>query len=97
MVQYVLGFEIAVEKTVLVQVCQSVGDLKKDALYLRFGKRAFRFVSTDVHLVQIGLNEVKHKVQFVTGENDFLELDNMRVINFLERLDFSQLKTFIPS
>lgn len=85
------------EKTVLVQVCKPICDLKKDALYLRFGKRAFRFVSTNVHLVQIGLNKVEHKVQFIAGENDFLELDNMRVIDFFERLDFSQLKTFVPS
>ena len=84
------------EKTVLVQVCQPVGDLKKNALYLGFGKRAFRFIGTNVHLVQIGLNKVEHKVQFVTGENDFLELDNLRVVDFLERLDFSQLKTFVP-
>jgi hypothetical protein len=96
-VQYVLGFEVTVEKTVLVQVCQPIGDLKKDALYLRFSKRAFRFVSTNVHLVQIGLNKVEHKVQFVAGENDFLELDNMRVIDSFERLDFSQLKTSVPS
>ncbi len=85
------------EKTVLVQVCQPVGYLKKYALYLRFSKRAFRFVSTNVHLVQIGLNEVEHKVQLIAGENDFLEFDNMRMIDFLERLDFSQLKTFVPS
>lgn len=84
------------EKSILVQIGQSVRNLIKYPLYLSLGQSPFRLVRPHIDLVQISLDEVEYQVKLVVGQNHFFQLYNVRVINFFETLYLSQLKTLVP-
>lgn len=48
-------------------------------------------------MVEIGFYEVKYQVELITGENNFLKLDNIGMVNLFQGLDFPKLETLIPS
>lgn len=77
MAQNVLGLEIPMKETVLVEVSQSCGNFEEYGSDFIFGEGAITLLGTSVDLVKVALEVVEDHVQLRICKNDLFELDDV--------------------
>lgn len=72
------------KESVLMQVGQSVCNFIENGLDFALCECSFGLVCTNIHLVEIGFNKVEYEIQFVIGQNNLLEFDDVGMIDFFK-------------
>jgi len=83
-----------VEKAVLVHEGEALEDLEHDGAHARLGQVPLARLA---HLVQVALQELKHKVQLVVLADDLLELDDVGVVELAQAAHLAQRNALLPA
>ena len=94
--QQVLGFEVAVEEALSVDVLKGLCQLTGDVPYFALSQPLPRFLAVGHQAVEVPFDVLEDEVGFVDDPDDFLEADDVGVLHLPEGLDLRELEALFP-
>ena len=90
----VLWLEISVEESVTMHIGQGLEDLEDDGPDRGLAQQ---ILAVPHQTQQVTLHILEYEVETIVLPDDLLQLDNIRMIELLETLDFSEIHHFRPA
>lgn len=78
------------KEAISMKIRKSCCNFEENRPNLIFCKSPVTFFCASINLVKVAFKVVEDEKKFRIGKNDFPKFDDVRVIQFLEALDFSQ-------
>lgn len=95
--QQIVGFQVSVKKPVLMHVSQALHHLEHYQTHLVIVERLILVSPAFDELVQIHVEQLEHHIERIIVPDDFLKLDNIRVLQLNQSLNFRVADCFLPT